>query len=56
MALMEMQNGQPVPMPKFTSDTPMASRKTTIRGGPESITPITSSPASHGSSSYGKTL
>ena len=56
MALMEMQNGQPVPTAKIHFGYTDGISMTTIRGGPESIPLITSSPASHGSSSCGKTL
>jgi len=39
MALMEMKDGQPVPLPKFTSDTPTGLSMTTIHGGPERYPP-----------------
>ena len=54
MALMEMQNGQPVPTPKFTSDIPTESLTPPFAAARKSTGPITSSPASHGSSCCGK--
>ena len=56
MALMEMQDGQPVPTSKTHFGYTDGISRTTIRGGPENIPAITSSPANHGSSSCGKTL
>ena len=56
MALMEMQDGQPVPTSKIHFGYTDGISRTTIRGGPERIPLTTSSPASHGSSSCGKTL
>ena len=56
MALMEMQDGVPVPRPKFISATPTASVRPPSVAARSGISQITSSPASHGSSSCGKTL
>ena len=46
----------PCPLPRFTSDTPTASVRPPFAAARSTTTPITSSPASHGSSSCGKTL
>ena len=45
----------PCRLPRFTSDTPTASRRPPFAAARRRITPITSSPASHGSSSCAKT-
>ena len=55
MALMDMQNGQPVPTSKIHFGYTDGITMPTIRGGP-SIDPTTSGPASRGSSCYGTTL
>ena len=55
MALIEMQDGQPVPTSKIHFGYTDGITMPTIRGGPEQYAPITSGPASHGSSFYEKT-
>ena len=55
LALMQMQDGQPVPRPKFTSGIPTESLTPPFAAARKSTGPITSGPASHGSSSCGKT-
>ena len=56
MALMDTQTGQPVPTAKVHFGYTDGITMPTIRGGPEQYAPITSGPASHGCSSYAKTL
>ena len=56
MALMEMQNGRPVPTFKVHFGYTDGLTTPTIRGGPELYHRITSSLASHGSSSCGRRL
>ena len=51
MALMDVENGRPVPTAKVHFGYTDGISTPTIRGGPEDITLITSGPASHGSSS-----